>query len=79
MYPPAARRLKLEGTVTLRVLVSSDGRPQRVSLRRSSGVRLLDEAALEAVGHWSFVPARQGDKRIATEVDVPLRFRLSES
>ena len=76
-YPAAARRLKLQGTVTVRVMVSPDGRPTSVTLEKGSGVRILDEAALEAVRHWSFVPARRGDKAIAALVDVPVRFRLN--
>lgn len=75
-YPAVARKLKLEGTVTLRVLVSTEGRPLRVSLQRSSGASILDEAALKAVQGWYFVPAHRGNRPIATEVDVPVRFRL---
>ncbi len=75
-YPAVARKLKLEGTVTLRVLVSAEGRPQHVSLQKSSGVGVLDDAALKAVEGWSFVPAHRGNHPIATEVDVPVRFRL---
>jgi protein TonB len=40
---------------------------------------MLDEAALKAVQGWSFVPARRGSTPFATEVDVPVRFRLNES
>jgi len=76
-YPTAARRLKLQGTATVRVMVSADGRPTSVTLEKGSGARILDEAAVEAVRHWSFVPARRGDKAIAAVVDVPLRFRLN--
>jgi protein TonB len=76
-YPAAARKLMLQGTATVRVLVSPDGRPKSVRLENSSGSRILDEAALEAVQRWSFVPARRGDKPIAAEVDVPVRFRLN--
>jgi protein TonB len=75
-YPPVARKLKLQGTAIVRVLVSTDGRPQNVRLENASGVRILDEAAVEAVWHWLFVPARRGDTPIAAEVDVPVRFRL---
>ena len=75
-YPAAARRLRLQGTATVRVLVSPDGRPKSVRLEKTSGVRILDDAALEAVHHWSFVPARRGDNPVAAEVDVPVRFRL---
>jgi protein TonB len=78
-YPAMARRLKLEGITTLRVLVSREGNAQSVTLHNSSGVRVLDEAALAAVQRWAFVPARQGDKPIAAEVDVPVRFRLDET
>jgi len=75
-YPAAARRLKLQGTATVRVQVSAEGRPVRVTLQKTSGTRALDEAALEAVQQWSFVPARRGGKPAAAEVDVPLWFTL---
>jgi protein TonB len=75
-YPAAARRLRLQGTATLRVLVSAEGRPMTVTLQKTSGTRVLDEAALDAVQQWSFVPARRGSKPVAAEVDVPLRFTL---
>jgi protein TonB len=76
-YPVAARRLKLQGTATIRVFVSPDGRPKTVKLEKTSGARILDDAALDAVQHWLFVPARRGDKPVAAEVDVPVRFRLN--
>jgi protein TonB len=75
-YPAAARRLRLQGTATVRVMVSAQGRPMTVTLQKTSGTRALDEAALDAVQQWSFVPARRGSKPVAAEVDVPLRFTL---
>lgn len=76
-YPAAARRLKLQGTAVVRVLVSPAGLPEKVALEKSSGARILDDAAMEAVQHWSFAPARRGDRPIAAEVDVPVRFLLN--
>ncbi len=76
-YTAAARWLKLQGTTTVRVLVSADGHPKKVRLEKTSGARILDDAAVDAVRHWLFVPARRGDRRIAAEVDVPVRFRLN--
>jgi periplasmic protein TonB len=76
-YPAIARRLRLEGTTMLRVNVGPDGRPTHVAVETSSGVQLLDDAALDAVRQWSFVPARKGSQAIAAEVLVPLRFRLA--
>jgi len=76
-YPAAARWLRLQGTATVRVLVSLDGRPMTLRLEKTSGARILDDAALKAVKHWLFVPARHGSEPVAAEIDVPVRFRLN--
>jgi protein TonB len=75
-YPLIARRNGEQGTVTLRVLVTREGRPASVSVERTSGSGHLDSAALETVKTWRFVPARQGRESIETWVLVPIVFRL---
>ena len=77
-YPLIARRLRLEGTTIVRVLVSPAGKAEIVQLGTSSGSNVLDQAALNAVREWSFVPARQGNQPVSAWVDVPIRFRLTE-
>ena len=76
-YPVEARRLHQEGVVILGVEVSADGRPSNVRIKHGSGVRVLDQAALEAVQKWTFEPARIGGLPIASTVDIPLRFTLA--
>lgn len=78
-YPPLSRRLGEQGKVDLRVRVSAEGRPDQVEIKTSSGYERLDQVALEAVRHWRFVPARQGDQSIASTVVVPIIFKLEES
>ena len=56
-YPLIARRLKLEGSVLLRFHISARGRLLRCDVVESSGYERLDEAALEAVQGWAFLPA----------------------
>lgn len=75
-YPMVSRRMREEGQVMLRVLVSADGQPNRVELRTSSGSDRLDRAAQEAVSRWRFVPARQGERAIESWVLVPIVFKL---
>ena len=75
-YPALSRRLREEGQVTLRVLVSPDGQPAQVELRTSSGSDRLDRAAREAVARWRFVPARRGDIAVESWVLVPIVFKL---
>ncbi|MFQ3671429.1 MAG: energy transducer TonB [Verrucomicrobiia bacterium] len=75
-YPPEAKRLRQQGTVTLLVDVTPDGRADRVTLRSSSGFPLLDQAAQAAVARWRFQPATIGGIRVASQVIVPIRFEL---
>lgn len=75
-YPLAARRNGDEGTVMLRVLVTTEGTAARVELDRTSGSASLDSAALEAVRNWRFVPARRGSQNVEDWVRVPVVFRL---
>ena len=75
-YPALSRRLNEEGKVLLRVLVTADGRAERVEVARSSGFERLDRSALEAVVRWRFVPARQGAANVSAHVLVPVQFVL---
>ena len=75
-YPILSRRVGQQGKVLLRVFVNAGGTADKVEIRSSSGFDRLDEAALDAVRRWRFVPARQGDKPIAAWVLVPITFTL---
>jgi protein TonB len=76
LYPSMARRMGEQGRVLLRVVVRPDGTPDAVVLRQSSGSQRLDEAALEAVRKWRFVPAKQGSTPVTAAVIVPIVFSL---
>ncbi len=76
-YPAAARRRGDQGTVMVRVLVSAEGLPKNVSLEKTSGFAALDEAALNAVQAWRFVPAREGGQAVEALYTVPVVYRLN--
>lgn len=76
VFPALSRKLQEEGKVLLLVQVSAKGEPENVQIKQSSGFRRLDEAAMNAVRKWRFVPARRGDEPVASSVVVPLLFRL---
>lgn len=76
-YPATARRRGQEGRVVVRAEVLADGRCARVELKQGSGHAQLDQAALEAVRKWRFIPARQGDVAVSAWVDVPIAFKLN--
>ena len=76
VYPRQSKRLNETGSVFLMVFVDAEGRPGQVDIQKSSQYERLDQAALEAVRHWRFVAARQGDKAVAAWVVVPIHFTL---
>ena len=78
-YPDTARRDGKEGRVLLRVLVNEEGRSAFVEVNRSSGAEVLDQAAVEAIKHWRFAPARVGEKPVDSWVRIPIDFRLNDT
>lgn len=76
VYPVISRRLGEQGRVLLDVYILADGSVGELRLRRSSGYPRLDEAALAAVRHWRYVPARRGDQPIPYWYVQPLDFSM---
>ena len=75
-YPRRARRQGLEGRVVITVAVSNKGRPRQVLVAESSGIDMLDYAAVKAVEQWRFLPAHRRDIAVDSNVVVPIVFRL---
>lgn len=78
-YPLAARRRGVEGTVLVRAEISAGGECQRAELKKTSGHEMLDQAALEAVKKWRFVPAKRGSQAVVAWVEVPITFKLENN
>lgn len=77
LYPRVARESGWEGTVIVRTLITADGVPSQVEIRKSCGHEALDLAAQEAVKTWEFQPAKDGNIPIAKWVDIPIKFDLN--
>lgn len=77
-YPGMSRRQGEQGRVLLRVLVAADGTADTVQLEDSSGFNKLDQAAIQAVKKWTFIPAKRSNKAISAYVLVPISFSLED-
>ncbi len=75
-YPPVALRQGWSGTVQLRVLVQPDGSASTINVAKTSGKKVLDDAAIAAVQKWKFVPAKRGDTPIEGWVSFPVEFNI---
>ena len=74
-YPAEALRLRIQGSVVLSLVVTSEGLPANISVVRSLSSD-LDEAAVEAVEQWRFTPGRRGGTPVNVLVTVALDFAI---
>ena len=75
-YPAISKRMGEQGKVVLRVLIGTDGLPQKVEISKSSGFDRLDRQAQEAVMRWRFVPGKRNGVPEAMWNLVPVNFVL---
>ncbi|BDU15932.1 energy transducer TonB [Lysobacter auxotrophicus] len=70
-------RAGLSGMVELEILVGVDGRALDVRIVKSSGHRVLDQAARRTVlSKWTFVPAMRDGRAVEAVGRVPVVFTL---
>lgn len=75
-YPAISKRLGEQGKVVVRVLIGPDGTAQKAEIRQSSGFERLDQAALNTVLAWRYVPGKRGGVPEAMWFNVPINFVL---
>ena len=78
-YPSSERLNGHEGVVIISAVVLAEGRASNLQIKSSSGYRLLDQSALDAVGSWMFDPATKKGKAVSMCVDIPIRFVLKRN
>ncbi|HEY8037682.1 MAG TPA: energy transducer TonB [Methylobacter sp.] len=76
VYPDVAMERGWEGKVLMKVHVLANGKPDNVSVLKSSGKEVLDDEAVRTVKQWSFVPAMRGTTPTDGWVTVPISFNL---
>nr|WP_231402567.1 energy transducer TonB [Caenimonas aquaedulcis] len=75
-YPPLSKRLGEQGVVMVRVYIGADGVPQKAEVAKSSGFDRLDQAGINTVMTWRFVPGKRGGVAEAGWWQVPINFVL---
>lgn len=76
-FSDEARLQKIEGTVTLDIVVTSAGKTALIRVLKTLGYG-LDEKAIEAVRTWKFHPATKDGKPVSVNVAVQVEFRLGQ-
>ena len=74
-YTDYARTEKIQGTVTLQIIVDTKGLPQNVHVLKPIGYG-LDQNAVETVRKFRFKPALKDGKPVAVYMTIAINFRL---
>lgn len=75
-YPERARKNRKEGTVTLGLTLDKDGSVSGVHVVTGAD-KDIDQAAMEAVSQWKFLPGTYQGNPVDVEIGVTVNFRLT--
>ncbi|HLK62276.1 MAG TPA: TonB family protein [Bryobacteraceae bacterium] len=75
-YPPLAKQARIQGVVTLKVLIAEDGTVKSAQL--VSGHPLLAPAALDAVKRWRYLPTLVDGVPVEVESEADVSFKLNQ-
>lgn len=75
-YPAQARLNHWEGKVVLRAVIRADGHLGELTVKESSGHRVLDEAAMDVIRRICPVPLKQDLGKPEIVVMIPIDYRL---
>ena len=74
-FSEEARKKKVNGTITISLLITEQGMPADVRVVRGLGYG-LDENAVEAVKQYRFKPAMKDGRAIAQHISIEVSFHI---
>jgi TonB family protein len=74
-YTEAAKKIKLQGTVRVKLVVDANGIPRDLVVVKGVGSG-LDENALQALKQWRFRPGTRNAEPVAVTARIDVNFRL---
>ncbi|MCE2399778.1 TonB family protein [Candidatus Poribacteria bacterium] len=77
IYPKNAKRAEKEGIVELKATVGTDGIPRNIVALTEIGFG-FEEAAIEAMKKWRFIPGKKKGKEIEMTVKIKIEFTLDD-
>jgi protein TonB len=75
-YPARARRMNIEGTTVVELVVDASGLPKACAVRSAAPPGYFEEAALDAARKMRFLPGKLKGVPVNTLVLLPFSFRL---
>jgi protein TonB len=77
VYPEIARKIGIQGRVTVEVTIDAQGKPIQARVVKSAS-DVFNEAAIEAVMKYSFKPAMMSTGPVTSKIMIPIDFRMTQ-
>ena len=78
LYPSAAKEQGIHGRVTLRFIVTKDGKVVEPTVVSAEPSDVFNDSAVEAISRWRFRPAIKDGEPVDVIILAPLNFELVE-
>lgn len=78
IYPEEARHKGWEGHVRLEVPLDKYGKLGLIKIIQSSGYKIMDDAAVQAVKQWQYLPATENGNPIDWTLRISVPFKLED-
>lgn len=78
-YPKSAFEQGVSGKVVLRVEVDAQGRTGDIRVLTSTPAGVFDAVSIAAAKEWTFEPALQDGKAVASALKIPMTFKLDNT
>jgi protein TonB len=75
-YPPEALRENAEGETTLSYTIEIDGSIKNITVFKSSGNDMLDQAAIQCATNWTYKPAMRNGQPVAVPWKAKVRWAI---
>jgi protein TonB len=77
-YPRPARLARIQGYVTMEVVISPDGTVTDVSIVEAAPPRMFDIAAMDAMKRWKFRPRLVNGVAVSQRAHQTIEFKIEE-
>jgi protein TonB len=76
VYPPRAKRMGIEGEVTVEFTITADGSVEDAKIVEADPSRVFDRAVLRAIRRWKFAPRIVNGRAIERRARKQIVFKL---
>lgn len=79
VYPSSAKKKRIQGFVTVRFIVTTDGTVDRVSVVEAEPPGVFDRCVIKCVSAWRFQPGTVEGVTVASWAETTIEFELKRS